>query len=127
MLPTLATSICTSTSRAVCMRTAPSGHPESQSRSAELAHLKAKIDAGADYIITQVRHLPNCAVSGRLPRRSTFQLCDGLVGLHCSCVVIGHVCSQHKCLVENSPRCFSRLQTIPITCESAALQVPSLA
>jgi methylenetetrahydrofolate reductase (NADPH) len=32
----------------------PMGHPSSASRAAELEHLKAKVDAGADYIITQM-------------------------------------------------------------------------
>jgi methylenetetrahydrofolate reductase (NADPH) len=32
----------------------PLGHPSSSSRAEELAHLKAKVDAGADYIITQM-------------------------------------------------------------------------
>ena len=88
LLPRLC--IDTPISRALCMRTAPSGHPESQSRSAELAHLKAKIDAGADYIITQVRHLPCCVICG-LPRRSTLQLSRWPRGVVRSCLVIGHV------------------------------------
>ncbi len=32
----------------------PEGHPQTQNRLAEMDHLKAKVDAGADYIVTQL-------------------------------------------------------------------------
>jgi methylenetetrahydrofolate reductase (NADPH) len=32
----------------------PEGHPESESRAADLANLRAKVDAGADFLVTQL-------------------------------------------------------------------------
>ena len=46
----------------VCGTGHPLGHPKSSSRQEELQHLKAKVDAGADYIVTQVHCLSGASV-----------------------------------------------------------------
>src|SRR5438094_699988 len=62
----------------------PEGHPATPNRLLEMDYFKAKVHAGADYIITQLFFDNNDFVSGPIPRSGIFDfVCCFCMGLIC--------------------------------------------